>query len=641
MEELDALTSYIVIPNRGLVFEREGTIFAHPQMKLMTAIITLDRLTYNNNFENDFCKRELNMVDQKFNKTMERYREITYAIFQAKNMFTSAEICTIFERPNRPEICQIHGMSNQSNALGREKRFVGIGAYAVAGTAIVIGTTALGLAGYNTHEIERINKYLIDQEQMILELQTQFKLTTNKLDVVLDTQNSVLSYIEEMTVKIEDIRSNVECWAKYFTYMQWANELISEVEKLLQFVFQGQTYGRLTPTLIKPSLLRQFIEDQTDSASEILGRYPNMLYQSAMASILNADFDNLQFTFLITYPDFGRDPIYPYFSVKQNGFWAQTPDSDHDTCLRYDMPSVAILYGTKLFALRRELHCPNFGNVKICPNTAFDMIPMNECIKLQHLDSDNRTSTEMDKFHCQLIQCPRPVKPDSYLTSPSGLLIRTQSPTVDIVYDKPRHQLDIYVSALMKTIATPPSGALFIAWQANISAVSFNKTVVYSPINAENHGHIAMSTSNEKAYLNMMSLFSIPSLGTERISEIINTQQQRIQELEKNFEPSFDSVKKWATDAFTFPSWLKFLIYAAFALTAVLMGKSCYHTISKFKTPEQRPPMPHTYDIVPDPTPANPLYPNLNYAPSNLPRPLPTAYYGNQQVTPSVPPRGN
>ena len=125
------------------------------------------------------------MVDQKFNKTMERYREITYAIFQAKNMFTSAEICTIFERPNRPEICQIHGMSNQSNALGREKRFVGIGAYAVAGTAIVIGTTALGLAGYNTHEIERINKYLIDQEQMILELQTRFKLTTNKLDVVL------------------------------------------------------------------------------------------------------------------------------------------------------------------------------------------------------------------------------------------------------------------------------------------------------------------------------------------------------------------------------------------------------------------------------------------------------------------------
>ena len=81
-------------------------------------------------------------------------------------------------------------MSNQSNVLGREKRFVGIGAYAVAGTAIAIGTAALGLAGYNTHEIKRINKYLIDQEQMILELQTRFKLTTNKLDVVLYTQHN-------------------------------------------------------------------------------------------------------------------------------------------------------------------------------------------------------------------------------------------------------------------------------------------------------------------------------------------------------------------------------------------------------------------------------------------------------------------
>ena len=113
MEDLDVLTSYIVVLNRGLVFEREEIIFGHSQMKLMTAIITLDRLTDNNNFENKFCKRELNMVDHKFNKTMERYREITYAIFQAKNMFTGAEICTIIERPNRPEICQTHGMSNQ------------------------------------------------------------------------------------------------------------------------------------------------------------------------------------------------------------------------------------------------------------------------------------------------------------------------------------------------------------------------------------------------------------------------------------------------------------------------------------------------------------------------------------------------
>ena len=92
VEDLDVLTSYIAVLNRGLVFEREEIIFGHSQMKLMTAIITLDRLIYNNNFENDFCKRELNMVDHKFNKTMERYREITYAIFQAKNMFTTSPV---------------------------------------------------------------------------------------------------------------------------------------------------------------------------------------------------------------------------------------------------------------------------------------------------------------------------------------------------------------------------------------------------------------------------------------------------------------------------------------------------------------------------------------------------------------------
>ena len=56
VEDLDVLTSYIVVLNRGLVFEREEIIFGHSQMKLMTAIITLDRLTYNNILKMTFVK---------------------------------------------------------------------------------------------------------------------------------------------------------------------------------------------------------------------------------------------------------------------------------------------------------------------------------------------------------------------------------------------------------------------------------------------------------------------------------------------------------------------------------------------------------------------------------------------------------
>ena len=65
-------------------------------MKLMTAIITLDRLQYNNNFENDFCKKELDIVDHKSNETTKRFKEITYAIFQAKNIKTGILMYSYF-----------------------------------------------------------------------------------------------------------------------------------------------------------------------------------------------------------------------------------------------------------------------------------------------------------------------------------------------------------------------------------------------------------------------------------------------------------------------------------------------------------------------------------------------------------------
>ena len=42
---VDASTEYVVVPNRGLLFQRTGTIFSHPQMNLMMAVITRARTT--------------------------------------------------------------------------------------------------------------------------------------------------------------------------------------------------------------------------------------------------------------------------------------------------------------------------------------------------------------------------------------------------------------------------------------------------------------------------------------------------------------------------------------------------------------------------------------------------------------------
>ena len=124
-------------------------------------------------------------------------------------------------------------------------------------------TSAMGLAAANRVKIDKIKNYLEEQEESIFEVQQKMKYTEDKLDVVLDTQKSILGYIEQMSVRIDDLNSKVDCFFKHFSYLHWANELQAEVENLLQFVFTGQLQGKLTPTLIRPDLLRTFIEKQS------------------------------------------------------------------------------------------------------------------------------------------------------------------------------------------------------------------------------------------------------------------------------------------------------------------------------------------------------------------------------------------
>ena len=478
---VDASTEYVVVPNRGLLFQRTGTIFSHPQMNLMMAVITLEPLRYEQTPENRICREALWAIERKFNATMDKYHNITQAIFQSKNIFTTEEICEIFDdQNNHPSVCP-----NFSAANHKEKRFASVGAYALAGTAMAAAVAAVGVSTSNKIELDKVKKILNEQEDSIKELQDQLKHTNNKLEVVLDTQRSVLGYIEQMSSRVDVLNSKVDCMHKHFSYLHWSLELQAEVENLLQFVFKGNLQGKLTPTLIRPALLRKLIRQQSFVNSKILGRYPNMLYSSATASLLNADFKSLQFTYLISFPDFGNDPIYPYLTVQQNGFFAKHPSSNESTCLMFNMPQTAIIHDGKLHALKDTLTCSDFGNVQICDSKQLDMIPMADCLNL----GNNFTTTSKRAVfsYCQLTQCIGNLRNnDVYISSPSRLLVRTLSPTIEIVYDQPKHQLDLYVSALMKAVATPESGAMFIPWHKNISAVTFSKAVVYSPINA-NH----------------------------------------------------------------------------------------------------------------------------------------------------------
>ena len=229
---------------------------------------------------------------------------------------------------------------------------------------------------------------------------------------------------------------------------------------------------------------------------------------------------SLKFTYLISFPDFGNDPIYPYLidcalcnkmDFLQNILVLMKV---HASCLICPkLPSSMMVSYTPL---KNTLTCSDFGNVQICDSKQLDMIPMADCL---NLGNNFTTTSERAVFsYCQLTQCIGNLRNnDVYISSPSGLLVRTLSTTIEIVYVQPKHQLDLYVSALMKTVATPESGAMFIPWHKNISAVTFSKAVVYSPINANHKVQLTVSSNERAARLDLYSLFSIPSEGTMTI----------------------------------------------------------------------------------------------------------------------------
>ena len=189
-------------------------------------------------------------------------------------------------------------------------------------------------------------------------------------------------------------------------------------------------------------------------------------------------------------------------------FLQTCPNSSETSCLMFDMPKTAIIHNGKLYTLRKPLACPDFGNVQICNSEQLDMIPMESCINFER-HHDNYTSGSREQLHCKLApSIGYLLNDDAYLSSPSGLLLRTLSPQIEILYDKPKHQLYLYISAMMKTVDTPESGAIFVPWHKNISAVSFSKSVVYSPVNAMHQVKLTIST-DEKWPILTLSPFSL------------------------------------------------------------------------------------------------------------------------------------
>ena len=596
-------SQYVVIPNRGVLLERYGTIFSHPQMNIMTAVITLDKLDYNETCDG----LNLGTVTDNFNNQMKKYNEMTKAVFEAQNIFTSQEVCSILRGKIRnDDFCS-------QTKYNRKKRFVAAGAYVMAGAALGVATAAAGMAANNMVEIEKIHNYIKQHEQDISQLQQTLQNTRQRQDTIIDTQNSLLGYIQEMTITINELQKQVQCMTKYIYFQSWADELRREVENVLQFIFLGQTYGRLNPKLINPARLQQFIKSTSTITSVILSKYPNILYQTAMASLIDANFDQLQFTFLLTYPNFEQNPIYPYYTVHQIGFYALLPDEvEQRTCFMFSMPNAVVIHNNTLYTLLKPINCPSFGNVKICSNSQFRLFPLHECLQTKSKNVLNKTISR--EINCPLFQCiGEKSKKYGYVSTAGGILLRTRTKTIDIINNLPNHDLDLYGKATKTTWDIGQSGAIFIPWTQNVSSVVFDDEVVYSPINAQNFAHIRVSPQNDIARLDNSSLFAVPMLGTDKLSAIIQQQENRLQELENGIQPSLLSIKDWAFSQFTLPLWLKIALWVTCALVLIIIVKIVHDKLCpnyKCQRINSSDEAPH-YEQVPQNMTTNQLYPSM------------------------------
>jgi hypothetical protein len=357
-------------------------------------------------------------------------------------------------------------------------------------------------------------------------------------------------------------------------YQNMLNEVKEQVKNVIQFIFLGRTFGPLNPLLINPEKLKYFIENEPTITSHILTQFPNLLYQSGRASIIQADFNKLQFTFLLSYPQFGENPIFPFYTIKQIGFLAKIVNNDTE-CLMLNMPQYAVVNNNSLYILRKMLNCPSFGNVFLCYNKQLDLYPVENCLDIgAKYKTDSLLTPELT---CPMIPCYLQQKGNEvYVSTKAGILLRTQAPYIQIAYTRRKHQLDLYSSANAERVPTASSGAMFVPWKSNVSAVTFGSSVIYSPVNADNAANIKVTPINPLPALDVSTLLAIPQIGTDKIQNIMNSQQERIDKIERELIPSSLSVMPGQELLKLIPAWIK-VVLCILASIIIMLSVQCVY----------------------------------------------------------------
>ena len=546
----DHLTGYVALPERGMLLERTGTLIIHPNFDLLSIVISLDKPQGVK--DTDTCAKFLSDVDKRITEKIKKYHDMTDAIFNAREKLSDGKICTLLKHKN-------------CDTLNSRKRRFFLGAAALA-----TATTALGLGIANKVQIEKIENHVALNDEKIHDIQTQLQQQRDNNEELVAHQNQIYAYIVQLEKKLEHLQSTADCVAQYTYYSMWANDVLSEVENLLQFILEGKTFGRLNPRLIDPLTLQNMISSQTHLSSSFFTKYPNMLYQTSLVNLMSVNFDTLTWHFVLMYPSFDNTPLVPFFSVRQVGFLAHVPQENVTVCLRFLTPSYAIIENGQWYMLDTPTSCPIFGSVMICQDQQIVKKPFKGCLRTQNTSS----------VTCPMARCYG----TKYISTPGGILLRTSDPSITIIMAKSSTMgLGVQSVAARVKVPTPPYQTLFVAWNKSVSSVIFDETVIYSPVNADFTAKISRPLAIAKPNLTWSDILDVPDVGAERLSSVISSQRQNLAKLDNAVRKLTGNIPLVSPlmNVFRLPSWIKLIAYAAAATTGLMITVTVAVTIRR------------------------------------------------------------
>ena len=231
----------ITYPERGVLLTRTGTLVAINDFKILTAIVQLEPLTLGDAAKELVCYDELLPVKNSFSNKVGELKDTVNAVFTAQRILSTAEIIRLVNETTYP-----------NQGLGRSKRFIAAGPYAMAGAGIVTAFVSLGISSANRIEINKLNSYITEHEEDITLMQQQLSQQMATTDLIMDTHKEILGIVRQLSINVSTIQQQIKCLNKYIQFVPWKESLLNELQNVLQYPLQGLRAGR--PLSFNPPL---------------------------------------------------------------------------------------------------------------------------------------------------------------------------------------------------------------------------------------------------------------------------------------------------------------------------------------------------------------------------------------------------